>query len=223
MRTPNCECVICGKPLYRRPGDLKKVRHVACMKHRAEAQKRSGITEAQHRGLAQGRRKGTNHREGSKHTASTKRKMSRSRKTWCAANVDKVKVSSKKTRGLNHYNWKGGSSRLNSSIRRLSEHRKWMDAVKERDGCCIECGSIDELESHHIIEFAILISLHGVKNRDDARLCGALWDISNGETLCQKCHCNRHGRKYTPSGRGRRYDYRRKGIRKDAITTSQTV
>jgi hypothetical protein len=44
MRTPNAECCVCGKPLYRRPNEIARVRHVACMEHRNEAQDRAGLT-----------------------------------------------------------------------------------------------------------------------------------------------------------------------------------
>lgn len=204
MRTPNCECVICGKALYRRPHELRSVRHVACMEHRAEAQRRDGQTEAQRQALAIGRQPGTNHRTGYKHKAVSKRKSSRSHKRWCAENPDKVKARGIKTRGPLHYRWKGGSSRLNSSVRRMHEHRKWMNAVKARDGSCVRCGAADDLEAHHLTELAVLISLHGIKNRDDARACPALWDIGNGQTLCRRCHCQHHGRQFTPNGQGRR-------------------
>lgn len=194
-RTPNCKCVVCGKPLYRRPYELKKVRHVACMEHRAEAQKLSGITDKQLEGLSLGREKGTNHRAGYKHKDSSRLKASESHKKWCAENPDKVMARGAKNRGENHYRWKGGSSRLNVSIRTMTEHRKWMDAIKERDGMCA-CGSTENLESHHIIPFRALLDKYGIKNREDARRCAELWDLSNGITVCRKCHYEIHGKKY---------------------------
>ena len=196
MRTPNCECCICAKPLYRRPYELAKVRHVACMEHRGLAQARSGVTEAQKTSLELGRVPGTNHRIGYVHREESKRKASDSHKAWCAANPDKVKARSEKTRGENHYKWNGGTSRLNAAIRRLTENRKWMEAVKERDGKCLICGSVDNLESHHITPLADLVQAHGIINRDQARECSALWDLSNGMTVCRPCHYNIHGRTY---------------------------
>jgi len=74
---------VCSTPLYRRPADLVRARHVACMAHRGEAQRLSGVTEAQRAGLALGREKGTNHRSGYQHreesrafTASIQRRFS---------------------------------------------------------------------------------------------------------------------------------------------------
>jgi len=194
-RTANAQCLVCGKAVYRRPSDLKSHRHVACLRHRAEAQRRSGITIAQQQALALGREKGTNHRTGYRHKASSKRKASRSHKLWCRAHPDLVAARGAKTRGELHYNWKGGSTRLNVSIRRMTEHRKWMDAVRVRDGHCA-CGSVRDLESHHIVPLATLVARYGVKNREDARACAALWELSNGVTKCQRCHYRIHRRRH---------------------------
>jgi len=196
VRTPNAACIVCAKPLYRRPGELAQVRHVACMAHRAQAQKLSGITEAQQAGLSRGRIKGTNHRTGYQHRAESRRKASESHKAWCAANPDRVAARGEKVRGEANYAWKGGSSRLNTSIRQMTENRRWMDAVKARDGCCTRCGSGEVLEAHHRVELAALIERLGIKSRDDARThATVLWDLENGATLCQPCHYQEHGRK----------------------------
>lgn len=196
MRTPNCSCVICGVPLYRRPSDLARVRHVACMAHRAEAQKLSGITPAQLAGLNLGRRKGTNNRTGYRHRAESRSKTSESHKAWCAANPEKVAARSEKTRGEAHYKWAGGVSKLAQSIRRMTEYRRWADAVRLRDGACVICGATNGLESHHKRLFSDLLRENNITSRDDSRKCFALWDISNGETLCQEHHFEAHGRNY---------------------------
>jgi len=196
MRTPNSKCCICGKLLYRRPCELKKVRYVACIEHRAEAQRLVDITEAQKIALEKGRQKGTNHLTGISKSKESNRKRSDSHKRWCKENPDKVKERAKKIRGQKHYNWKGGASRLNISIRQLTENRKWMENVKKRDTKCVCCGSTDTLESHHIIPLELLISKNGIKNREQARLCHDLWKLENGITVCQKCHYKIHGRKY---------------------------
>ena len=196
MRTPNAACLVCGKPLYRRPYELAKVRHVACMEHRAEAQKVSGITDKQHAGLRLGRRKGTNWRTGYKHREESRRKASESHKRFCAENPDKVAARGAKTRGELNRNWKGGSAKLNTSIRQMTENRKWMDAVKERDGACVRCGSTERLETHHKHSLSNLIADFGITSREDARRhADKLWDLSNGETLCEPCHYGAHGRR----------------------------
>ena len=107
-----------------------------------------------------------------------------------------MKARSEKTRGENHYRWNGGTSRLNAAIRRLTENRKWMKAVRQRDGKCLVCGSVENLESHHIVPLADLVQAHGITDREHARSCDALWDLGNGMTVCRPCHYNIHGRTY---------------------------
>lgn len=196
MRTPNCTCCICQKPLYRRPSDLKRVRHVACIEHRAVAQCKSGITDRQKAALSLGRRKGTNNRNGYRHRAETKLAISRTNLNYWSHNQQKAIERGAKCRAENHYNWKGGLSKLAQSIRQMTEYRKWADAVKQRDEKCVGCGSLSGLESHHLTGFARILQEYGINSRDAARKCQQLWDLSNGVTLCQKCHFKEHGRRY---------------------------
>lgn len=195
MRTPNTQCLLCGKPLYRRPSDMAKARYAACMACRSEAQKAAGITDRQHASLRLGRPKGTNHRAGYRHKEESRRKASESHKRFCAEHPDRVAARGAKTRADRHYKWRGGASKLNLSIRQMTENRKWMDAVKERDGGCIRCGARENLESHHKKTLAELVAELGIRSRDDARRhADVLWSLSNGETLCVPCHDKEHGR-----------------------------
>lgn len=126
-----------------------------------------------------------------------KRKVSEANRKYWADHPDELAARGAQLRGENHYKWKGGASKLNTAIRQMTENRKWMDAVKERDAYkCVRCRSGDQLESHHKIELADLIEQNNIKSCADARSCPALWDLSNGETLCQKCHYAEHGRIY---------------------------
>lgn len=196
MRTPNTECLLCKKPLYRRPFEMAKVRYAACMACRSESQKVAGITERQQSGLRLGREKGTNHRTGYTHREESKRKASESHKRFNAKNPEFAATRGAKIRAENHYRWKGGASKLNTSIRQMHENRKWMDAVKARDGQCLRCGSNDHLEAHHVRPLSEIMEALGIRARDDARKHAAiLWDLSNGETLCEPCHYAEHGRK----------------------------
>jgi hypothetical protein len=197
MRTPNTQCLLCKKPLYRRPSDSAKFRYVACIKCRSEAQKVSGITDKQLAGLALGREKGTNHLEGLPKSKASNKKRSRSHIKWCRDNPDKVAARGMKNRGENHYKWKGGVSNIQASIRRMTENRKWMDAVKERDGRKCICGSTKNIEAHHIVYLCVLIEQHKIKSREDAyKYKDILWDMKNGITLCRKCHYAIHKRTY---------------------------
>lgn len=175
---------------------MAKVRYAACMGCRSEAQKVAGITERQYQGLSLGSKKGTNYRTGYKHRDESKRKASASHKVFWAANPDKLARRSEKIRGERHYRWKGGTAKLNTSIRQMRENRKWMDAIKARDGKCVRCASTGKLESHHRRSLSELMTELGIRSRDDARRHAAtLWDISNGETLCEPCHYAEHGRR----------------------------
>lgn len=195
MRTPNTECFLCAKPLYRRPSDMAKARYAACMSCRSDAQKVAGVTQRQAAGLAKGRPKGTNHRTGYKHRPESRAKTAQANKQFWSANPDKAVERGSKLRGPKHYRWKGGAAKLNLSIRQMTENRKWMDAVKARDGACVRCSSVDRLESHHKRALADLVDRLGIQSRDDARRHAAvLWDLDNGETLCIPCHDKEHGR-----------------------------
>jgi hypothetical protein len=194
VRTPNTSCVLCGKLLYRRPFEFKKTRYFACMGCRTNAQRAAGVTVAQQTGLSLGRIKGTNHRAGYSHREESKAKAAEANRAFWDAHPEKLKERGEKLRGERHYRWRGGANSFNLSIRQMEENRRWMLAVRERDGQCLQCGARENLESHHKTELAKLIERFGIKSRDDARTCVALWDISNGETLCQLCHYAEHGR-----------------------------
>jgi hypothetical protein len=139
-------------------------------------------------------------------TPESRARSSESLKRFWAAHPERAAERGAKLRGENHYRWKGGSSRLNTSIRAMTENRRWMDAVKARDGRCVRCGSVEGLETHHVRSLADLVADLGITCRDDARAqAGALWDISNGETLCAGCHYVEHGRTGPPSQRATRF------------------
>jgi len=154
--------------------------------------------------LALGRGKGTNHLNGIPKSKESNLKRSESHKKWSAENPEKIKERGEKTRSENHYKWKGGATILNQSIRRMTENRKWAEAVRKRDGACVRCGTNENLEADHIISLAVLIERYRVKTRDDTRQIPAFWDINNGRTLCAKCHCKKDNRAYSPTGSGKR-------------------
>lgn len=183
--------------MYRRPFELKKVRYVACMDHRTEAAKLFGLTEKQLEALTLGRQKGDNHLTGIPKSEESKRKQSIAMKRWCSENIDAVYERAEKISGENHYNWKGGSSSLNKSIRESAKLRQWALLVYKRDNYkCVKCGSNESLEAHHIIELSKIISKFNITTLKEANCCEKMWDISNGITLCTKCHYEEHGRTY---------------------------
>lgn len=77
---------------------------------------------------------------------------------------------------------KSDSEELPEEIRQARKtypYKQWRKAVMERDGhTCTQCGATDELEAHHIKPFAEFPDLW--------------YDVSNGVTLCHKCHALLH-------------------------------
>lgn len=197
MRTPNCECIICKKPLYRRPFELKKARYVACIEHRIEAQRKHCVTENQLKALSMGRQKGTNHLEGIPKSEHFKTILSLKMSEWCRNNPQQSKDRAICHKGDNHHLWNNGSSLFNQQVRRLQELRNWQNQVKDRDGRkCTKCGSNNNLESHHIVELSVLLVQYNICSIEEARNCKELWNIENGITLCQEHHYQIHGRNY---------------------------
>ena len=107
---------------------------------------------------------------------------------------------SKNICGENHPRWKGGINSILQQIRHSEKYLKWRSDVFIRDNfICQKCNNRSSqghsviLESHHKIPFYKLIE--EVKNYlpllnlyDGAMAYIPLWDISNGVTLCRKCH-----------------------------------
>lgn len=94
-----------------------------------------------------------------------------------------LRKSSSYTRENRYWLWKGNDY-IDPVIRKYNQRnlRKWSLAVRTRDGNkCIDCGRSDiRLHSHHIVK---------IQKSMDTPL---EFDISNGITLCPKCHKNRH-------------------------------
>lgn len=87
----------------------------------------------------------------------------------------------KKRTGASSPFWKGGIATLQNSERQKPTYKAWRKAVYERDEYrCRKCGMQKHLHAHHIKPFAGNPYLR--------------YTISNGLTLCQKCHSIEHGR-----------------------------
>lgn len=106
------------------------------------------------------------------------------------------KFCSLKCRGLGKrdinspvYKGDNGRKRLRQRIMDMPEYKEWRFQVFKRDEFkCIWCGSSKNIEGDHIKSFALLLRENEINSFEDARKCLNLWNISNGRTLCRKCH-----------------------------------
>lgn len=105
------------------------------------------------------------------------------------------KKHTKKTRlqmSKNSFCWKGGITKINHSIRSMTEYKEWVKIILKRDNfSCVECGiSISgKMQIHHKVSLSQIIDLYKLKTLIDASACEFLWNTENGITLCLKCHC----------------------------------
>lgn len=126
---------------------------------------------------------------GKTHSADTKEKQ-RAGNVGQKRNADtisKIKIARKKQVGSACPNWKGGVSIVNHGERIIFcntiEYKNWRTSVFERDNyTCLICHTRGgNLHAHHIKDFATYKNLRIT--------------VSNGATLCIKCHKEFH-RKY---------------------------
>jgi 5-methylcytosine-specific restriction endonuclease McrA len=89
-------------------------------------------------------------------------------------------------------NWRGGKTKLSQLIRNSEPAIRWRRSVFERDAyTCRLCGKVGgRLHADHIRPLSVLLDENNVRSVASAYACTALWDISNGRTLCVPCHKN---------------------------------
>lgn len=102
------------------------------------------------------------------------------------------KIQSKES----HYNWKGGVSSLNNEIRSCGKSIEWRNLVFKRDSFTCQLCNIrgGKLHAHHIVTLSSILETYKIKTIEHAINCAFLWDISNGLTLCEKCHKLQHSK-----------------------------
>jgi 5-methylcytosine-specific restriction endonuclease McrA len=107
-----------------------------------------------------------------------------------------------KNLGRKSHFWKGGIALLAELIRDLTQYNIWRNKVYERDEYrCQECYQLGgELNAHHIKEFSIILQeflqtysqFSPIEDKETlVRLAityEPFWNITNGKTLCIKCH-----------------------------------
>ena len=94
------------------------------------------------------------------------------------------------------YRWKGGITLLNHVIRNCTRYKEWRTSIFHKDNfTCVHCGTRGGyLIAHHIIFFSTLMEEHNITTFEEAIQCKALWEVSNGITLCIECHEEEHAR-----------------------------
>jgi 5-methylcytosine-specific restriction endonuclease McrA len=118
-----------------------------------------------------------------------------------------IKQKASKKRGKDNNFWKGGITSLVNLIRNSNENKEWRKSIFEHDNyICQECGAANGrgvsvyLEAHHKKEFSIIMQeflnqysqFSPIDDKETlARLAityAPFWEVSNGKTLCRKCH-----------------------------------
>lgn len=137
--------------------------------------------------------------KGKKLTKETKKKLSDSHKKLCVEGKNlppSRRGISPPQKGMKGFMagskngmWKGRST-VTMQIRNIFEYRQWRSDVFTRDDyTCQDCGTRGcYLEAHHIKMFSTILDEYKIKSVEDARSCSELWNINNGQTLCNKCH-----------------------------------
>ena len=85
---------------------------------------------------------------------------------------------------------KVGNTPLLKRIRICKKYFNWRKEVFQRDDyTCQECGQRGGiLNVNHIILLSFIVEKENIQTFDDAMNCDLLWDINNGEVLCERCH-----------------------------------
>ena len=102
-------------------------------------------------------------------------------------------------RGENSHSYIDGRTPLILELRACHLYRDWRAEIYKRDKyTCVQCnerkkdGKFVKIEAHHKKAFIDIITENNIKSYEDAVKCKELWDINNGETLCQYCHKEKH-------------------------------
>ena len=130
-----------------------------------------------------------------KRSEETKRNISKAAKGRYISKETRQKIS-QGLRGSKSHLWKGGITPITMLIRSSVKYKQWRTDCFIRDKfTCQKCGdkSGGNLEVHHKKPFYKLLAevkkyLPLFDLYQGAMLYNPLWDISNGITLCQKCH-----------------------------------
>ena len=100
-----------------------------------------------------------------------------------------TRIKNGSARGNKNPNWKGGKTKPLIAVKNLTVYKRWRQAVFIRDSFrCVFCKSKEEINTDHIKPLSIIFRDNGIDSIEKALECTDLWDITNGRTLCAKCH-----------------------------------
>ena len=104
--------------------------------------------------------------------------------------IRKAMIGQTRPSGQNHWNWHGGTSVLRNAIMQIYLYGEWRKAVYERDdyACQLCRKGGGKLHADHKKAFSAILRENTIKTVAQAKECGELWDVSNGRTLCLRCH-----------------------------------
>lgn len=143
-----------------------------------------------------------NYNFGKKLSNEHKTKIGQSNKGKVLSEKTKLKISLSH-KGNRTWNWKGGITPLQKTIRRSFEYRNWRKQIFERDnytcqGCKLRGGTLHP--HHNTKSFATIFQeflqtysqFSPIEDKETltrlAVFYQPFWDINNGQTLCVKCH-----------------------------------
>lgn len=102
----------------------------------------------------------------------------------------------KKMSGENAPAWKGGVSKLHTSIRSSLEYREWILKVQKKDdyrcGFCGKRGGGIQIQVHHKKHMSEIVRENNITTIQEAKVCKELWDVDNGMVVCVPCHKEYH-------------------------------
>lgn len=103
-------------------------------------------------------------------------------------------LMSQKRKGALNHRWKGGRVSFIQQIRNLGKFKEWRKTIYYRDKfTCQDCKTVKRgnniiLDADHIYPLSKILDDHNITTIEQAIACEALWDTSNGRTLCRPCH-----------------------------------
>ena len=114
--------------------------------------------------------------KGHETTQETKEKIGKARKKYISRNPDWASsvFKNRDTSGQKNPNWKGGKTEESKKVYNTKEYKKWRELVFNRcSDKCVDCGSLINLEAHHIIS---------------RQFKEVMLNPVNGVVLCKVCH-----------------------------------